>query len=255
MKKSFILLPALLLAFGCSSSEPTASGTTTAATSGSTDTAKKPDAAAPATTTGTADKGPKLSEVPAALKYDGYVYYGLDNPNPMNLEITTSAQPTEVLTGTQTTTLKSIVNGVPTFVISRTGNLDQLGVQELRVEKDGIYDSASTIAKIGPHDLEIPAKLTPGSTTWNSHSEVDNAKQKMTSDNVYKVERIEKVTTKAGEHEALLITSTGSSVLNGKKVKMTSSGWFVKDLGAVKTVLKTTSPDGKTETITIQETK
>jgi hypothetical protein len=237
-------LLAFALLAGCQpkSAEPaTTESTTPTASTGS-----EAPQAAPAT--------PSLSQIPAELKHDGYSYYGLGNPKPMKMEVTVSDPGQPVRVGTQTISLKEIKDGVPIFVIERKDGLEMLGVQEIRLEKDGLYNSASTVAKIGPHDLEMPAKLTIG-TKWTSRTEVDQPGQSMVNDSTFVVVRPEKVKTKAGEHDALLITSTGKGTIGGQKVTTSSKSWYVKDLGGVKTVLTTTFPKGKVQTITIQETK
>lgn len=259
MKARFapILLPFLLLAAACAPKEASNSGTTPPA-----DKAPKPSETAgttggekPTTTDATTPPAStaKLTDIPDSLKGDAYVYYGLGNPNPMNLEIAISDQPMP-FTGTQSIALKEIKDGKPSFVIERTGQLAKLGSQELRLEPDGLYNTKATIAKIGPKDLELPMKLSPG-TTWSSHAEISQDGQTIISDSVFKVSGVEKVTTKAGEHDALLITSTGQSTLEGKKAKTTSKNWYVKDLGLVKSVLVNTYTDKKVQTITLQETK
>lgn len=241
--RSSLLLALLLVAVGCNSGETTAKkgdkpeGTgaeTTATTGGST-----PPAA------------PDLAQIPESLKGEAFEYYGLANTKPMNMAVENSDQPTAVSTGTQTIALKEIKDGVPTFSIERTGQLAALGSQEVRLEADGIYNSMSTVAKLGPKDLELPMKLSPG-TKWKSHAEITQNGQTIVNDSELTVVGPEKVKTKAGEHDALLITSTGLSTINGEKAKTTSKNWYVKGLGNVKSVLTLTFPK-KVTTLTIQE--
>jgi len=256
---------------GChSAATPDPTPSTAVGQKGTTGTERGPEnaAAVPSTTTGTtpeatpatpspsAPSGPAPTEgqVPDTLKTDGYHYYGLGYSKPMNLEISISDQPNSTVSGTQTISLKEIKDGVPTYKIERTGPLAKLGAQEVELKPDGIYNTASTVAKVSAKDLEMPAKLTPGST-WKSHTEVDQGTTKMVNDSVFKVGGIEKVQTKAGEHEGLVITSTGVGTVGDKKVHTTSKSWYVKDLGGVKTVLNTTGADGKVQVITIQEIK
>lgn len=259
MNKPFRLsIPLVILAvIGCNGStsdtktaekpSSTTSGTSGSTTSGSA--SGSSTGSTPATTTAA-----NPAEIPANLKHDGYVYYGLANTAPMKLEIRDSAQPSATKVGTQTVEYKGMIEGKPTFLIERTGGIEVLGAQEVRLEPDGVYNSSSTVAKVGPKALEIPANLAPG-TTFPSHEEVDQSGQSMILDSVFKVERTEKVTTKAGEHEALLITSTGKGKINGQDVTTSTKGWYVKNLGAVKSELTTYFPKGTTETITIEEIK
>jgi len=203
--------------------------------------------------TGPATKPPNASEVPADLKSDGYYYYSLAYDKPMKIELRISGSP-EIRTGTQTISLKSIDHGVPVYRIERSGGLADLGEQELKLTKEGLLNTASTIAKVTPHDIEMPAKLAPG-TTWPSHTEIEQGATPMSLDSVFRVVGMEKVQTPAGEHQAMLITSTGKGTIGGKKVTTTFKGWFVKDLGNVKTILGTTYSDGTKREITMQETK
>lgn len=255
-----LLLPIFLVA--CSpKAEPTASATTGTDPKGGATTAGTPDSASmPSTAPTTGDPSAKpapmatLADVPEALKNDAYHYYGLGNPKPMSMEISISDQPKDKYTGAQTITIKEIKDGKPIFSIDRTGQLAKLGSQEVSLTEEGIFNTMSSIAKIGPKDMELPAKLAPG-VTWKSHAEIAQGSETVVNDSDLKVVGPDKVKTPAGEHDALLITSTGQSTIGGKKAKTTSKNWYVLDLGVVKSVLVNTYSDGKVQTITIQETK
>jgi len=254
-----LLLPIFLAA--CSpKTEPTAATTagtdpktqeSTASTAGAPD---KPSLGAPEGSDPKQAPTATLADVPEALKNDAYHYYGLGNPNPMSMEIVISDQPKDKFTGTQTIAIKEVKDGKPIFSIDRTGQLGKLGSQEVSLTDEGIFNTMSTIAKIGPKDMELPAKLSPG-VTWKSHAEISQGAESVINDSELKVVGPDKVKTAAGEHDALLITSTGQSTIGGKKAKTTSKNWYVLDLGVVKSVLVNTYSDGKVQTITIQETK
>lgn len=196
---------------------------------------------------------PKTStDIPVELKHAAYRYYGLSFDQPMNMEVVTTGNSGN-RTGSQTTTLKKYKNGVAIYSVQRTGGLADLGSMEVRLEKSGIFVQSSPLAKIGPHDIEMPASLEPG-TKWQSNSEIDNPGQKIKIDSTFRVVRFEKVTTKKGSYDALLISSTGSGMMNGDKIVMETRSWYVKDRGNVKAVITTKSAKGKVNTVTLQET-
>jgi hypothetical protein len=198
--------------------------------------------------------GAPLSAIPADLKTDVYDYYSLSNTKPLNLSMTISNQPGEHMSGTQTITLEKVDKGVPYFKITRTGEFAKFGEQELRLEKDALYNVSSSIAKIGKHDIEMPAVLKPG-VTWKTHTEIEQGTSPLTDDSVWKVVGFRTVQTPRGEQQALYVTSTGKGSVGGKTVKTESQNWFVKDVGPVKEVLTTIDDKGTKQEITIQETK
>jgi hypothetical protein len=242
---SAALLACLVVAPGCGGSkEPVAKGDTPSAT---TETAPAP--AEPGAPTPVA-----LSELPDALKTDAYEYYGLGNTKPMDLERTVAGQ-ADVVTGSQRFWLKEVKDGKATFVVERTGGFASVGDSELSLEPDGLYAMSSTIGKITPHQLELPAKLDVG-TSWTSETKLEEAngislEQKATN----KVVKMEKVSTKAGDYDALLVESSGPAKINGESMEMRTKAWFVKGLGAVKMEIVQTPKTGPKQTITIQATK
>lgn len=194
----------------------------------------------------------ETQQVPENLKGDAFVYYGLSNLTPRKLKIEVTGENQQTLTGTQTISLKETRKGFPVFLIGRTDSLTVLGTQEVQVEKDGIYSVASSVAKVGTHDLEMPNDLSPGHQ-WTVHTEVDSEKAKMVNDSTFRVEGIQKIKTPVAEREALLISSTGEGSLGNQKMKTTTQSWYVKNVGEVKTVITTTASDGKVQTFTISE--
>ena len=193
-------------------------------------------------------------ELPADLKNEAYAYYGLGMTKPLVMEVTSSNQ-SGIQTGTQEAKLISVEDGKATYEIERTGNLgDLLGGMTVTLERDGIYVKSSTIAKVGKRDLELPNNLTPGST-WESSTTVDQPGKQLNVVNSFKVVGVQPLKTKAGSYQALLITSTGSGTVNGQNVKMQTKSWYVKDRGAVKAVLSTTSGSGQTSSVTVEESK
>jgi hypothetical protein len=239
------LLVALALV-GCQNDakNPAPSATTSPKPAPTTGTPETPDQTPPATVS--------LDQLPSDLKNEAFSYYGLGYSKPMDMEVVDSSQP-GTMTGAQTITLKEIKDGKAVFQIERTGNLAQLGAQEVTLEKDGIYVTASDVAKVN-HDLELPNDLSAGKT-WKNRMVVDQPGREVEMDSTFKIVGERKVKTKVGDRNALLITSTGQGKMQGQKVRMVSENYYVRDIGGVKSVIKIVYPDGKVRTMTIQETK
>ncbi|MDR3688852.1 MAG: hypothetical protein P4L46_05695 [Fimbriimonas sp.] len=222
-------------------------------------------AATPAVTPATAPpkKGPDKDEaavgaaavlVPPELSHLGYEYDGLANTKPIDMQIDVK-ETGQILTGSQTVAFKGVKDGKATFDIERTGGLSALGSEVASVEKDGVFTLSSTIAKLSPHAMELPAAPKPG-MTWHFHIFSDKTDSKIDMETTCKVVGFEPVTTKVGTYpDALLVSQTGKGTLQGQKVRTESKNWYVKGLGTVKAVLKTNLPNGKSETLTLQETK
>ncbi len=249
MKRNLLLLAlACLGLIGCQDAKTgvTTSGPTSSGSTPPTGTTGATGAAEPATR-------PSPEAVPQELKHLGYEYYGLGNNKTMDMEVSIS-EPAKVITGAQTTVLKEIKDGKPIYAIERTGGLTGLGEQTVRLEKDGIYLNSSSVATVGGKDVEMPSNPKMGDT-WQNVTKVENGGTTMNVTSTVKVGGIEKVQTKAGSREGLLISASGSGTMQNEKVKMSSKTWYVKGVGAVKSVLTTTYPGGRVQTLTIQETK
>ncbi len=191
--------------------------------------------------------------VPPELKHAGYEYEGLTNTKPVDMELVASGRP-DVITGSQSVTLIGVKDGKATYKIERTGKLSILGSDEVSVEKDGVYTNSSSVAKLSAHAMELPASPKPGDK-WNFHVTSDQKDSEMDMETTCKVVGIQKVKTKGGTYDnALLVEQTSKGKLRGKNVRTVSRSWYVKGIGTVKADLTTTNPDGKTESLTIQET-
>ncbi|RYG31754.1 hypothetical protein EON81_22175 [bacterium] len=248
------LSPVLLVAFlvGCQAEEPKAVGTPAKGNpvaTGNPSTTPTPsgnEAAPPVA--GNAD------EVPAELKTAAYEYYGLGNEMPMDMEVKTTAD-AGVRTGSQITRFKGMEGGKAVYQIERTGGLTELlGQMEVSLENDGIYVKSASMAKVGEHDIEMPAKLDPGAT-WEARTVVEQPDRQMNVLVKFTVVGEQSVTTPKGARSALLVTSTGTGTMMTKNVRMDSKSWYVKGVGMVKSELKFTDTSGKASTITIQEAK
>ncbi|RYG41131.1 hypothetical protein EON79_21360 [bacterium] len=244
------LLPALLVAclVGCQAEEPkTAKPAVSPVNSG-----------APGMSSAADGPGPKVAasvaQIPAELKHAAFDYYGLGNEEPMDMEVRTTAD-AGVRTGSQITRFKGLEDGKALYQVERTGGLTELlGQMDVTLEADGIYVKSSSVAKVGERDVEMPAKLDPG-TTWEARTVVDQPGRELNVLVKFTVVGEQSITTPKGPRNALLVTSTGNGTMMTKNVRMDSKSWYVKGVGMVKSELKFTDAAGKASTITIQEAK
>lgn len=238
MMRSFSLLLLLVWVAGCSSTGSNTDGSSS-------------------TSTSNAGKGPTpktAADIPESLKTDAYHYYGLSNSNPVKMQLTVPGakgpQP-----GEQTIAFKELKDDAAVFLTTRSGSLEGLGTEEVSLEKDGIYILSSTVGDIGGKSLEMPSDLKPG-TTWSKPSEVKRNDGSVSKyDATFKVIGTEKVKTKAGDYDALLITSDGPAEVNGQKLRMKSKNWYAKDVGVVKVEIETAPTKGSPQRIVIEATQ
>ena len=206
----------------------------------------------PSTTPGSA---PAVAVLPPEIKTEGYDYSGLANPKPVDMELIMSTQPGQVITGSETVTLKEVKGGQAVYNVDRTGGLAVLGTEEWTLDKDGVYTTKSSVMDLDAKAMELPAVPKPG-MTWKVHTKADKSNMKMDMVITFKIIGKQSVTTKAGKHEdALMVEQDGVGTLQNQKVRTVSQNWYVKGLGLVKAAMKTITPDGKTESLSIQETK
>jgi hypothetical protein len=208
--------------------------------------------------TPTASPAPTLADVSADVKTEGFKYYGLDNPKPVNLEVARSDAKT-VSTGTAIATLKQIKDGKAIFTLQHTGGLSALlGDEDDSAEKDGVYTISSTIANLSSnHTLALPAECTVGKT-WNEDTKFTIKDKTATQKTVYKIVGPTKVQTKAATYpDALLVTSSGDILVNDQVRKVSAKIWYVSGKGMVRTefTISPVKPGEKATTFTIQETK
>jgi hypothetical protein len=173
-----------------------------------------------------------VASLPSELKGDAYAYYGLENSEPIKMEIRSGAGPSR--SGMQTIKLKEVKDGAAIFTVDRTDGLADLGSMELSLDKKGLFVLSTNIGKVEENHLELPNDLKLGKV-WNVKSKITrDTGQSVENDATFKVQRMEKVTTPVGSYDALLITSSGPANVSGNKMSMTTKGWFVKGRGPVK---------------------
>jgi len=209
------------------------------------------------TATPSASNTPTTPPAPltAALKTEGFEYSGVGSAKPMDMELTMSTKPGEVTTGSQTIALVDSKPDKAVYSVDRSGGLSILGTEEWTVDKDGVFTTKSSMMDVGDKAMELPAIPKPG-MTWNVHTKVDRADVKMDMQVTFKIIGKQNIKTKVASYtDALLVEQDGAGTLQGKKVRTVSQNWYVKGLGLVKANMKTIPSEGKTESLTIQETK
>jgi hypothetical protein len=193
-----------------------------------------------------------LEDIPAELRHDAFEYYGLGYTEPIDKEMEMQGN---VYTGTERSELKEIRDGIPIFVIRRTGGLGAIGEMEVSLEEDGLYVLSSTTGKLEGKNLEMPADLSPGKT-WNQTSAfTTNDGSRVEHTGEFRVVGTETVQTKAGAREALLITSSGTWTQDGNRSKMETKSWYVRGRGAAKVEIVSTPDEGEKRVVVIQETE
>ncbi len=256
MSKAFVYCLLACLA-GCSgtssneakqSVEPSASPIASAPASGE----PTPDPSASPSAT----SGASLTALPADLQSDAYHYFGLSNDKevPLQMEQSSGSGPAVVSQGGTKSTLHTIDKDSASFDFAYTGELSStLGTSQLKLSKDGIHALSTSLGKTKGDDMELPAKLSPG-TTWRTKSTVQAGADTIEEDITYKVIGPQKVDTKATSYlTSLYVIGKGTMKRGGKTYSVNAKSWYVKDRGAVRQEMKiNTAPP---TSITIQERK
>lgn len=232
-----LALAAALLAAGC---QPTAS------------TPDKPkDAAGTTQPEANAEPAaPKIEDLSADLKHEGFQYFGLGTGNTLVYQTSLSGIIDE---GTQTSTLAELKDGEAVFAIERGGNLTQLGRERIRVNKDGVFlIEAQQFGKLEPALIALPAKVEIG-RTWQAEQTVYGpANEPIRLKMEFKIERREKVKVPAGEYEAILVTTKGTTSRDNKSAPVSGKAWYAANVGPVKLEVQAVNQEGKPVTQTIQ---
>lgn len=192
--------------------------------------------------------------IPPNLKTDAFAYYGLDNSKPLKFEMTASGQ--SPMSGEQTVKFLGMKDGKATYNVERTGDLAaNMGSQEMELSEKGLFVTSTTMGSIGEPTLELPSTLKAGDT-WKLDQKLETTGgQTIETKSVYKVVGVQKVKTKGGDFDALLITATGPATYAGNTVQMEMKAWYAKGYGAVKSEITTKDKSGKTSKVLIELTK
>ncbi len=193
-----------------------------------------------------------MPPVPAELQNDAYHYYGLSRKAPATYLVTIDKGSPQ--TGTETVTYKGMEGGKAKFSIERTGALEQLGSEDVALDDKGVTILATNPGKLEGNPIDMPAKLTPG-TSWKTDYKVtldQNGSTTVTEDHsTFKVVGTQKVTTKEGTFDAILVESEGKDSLNSQSFDLKTQSWYVKDRGPVK-ITVTTTMAGKSTSLLIE---
>lgn len=188
--------------------------------------------------------------LPANLKHDGLLYFGLDTSKTISYEVTDDSG--EIRTGTQKSELVEVKDGKGVYRVTRTGSFGELlgEDQQVVVTEKGVLATEIKGQKIDPPQMEMPAELTPG-TTWSVANKFTLDGRKFEQKNTYKAIKLEKVTTKAGSYDCMLIDIKGTVSIDGQKMDLQSKAWFSKSIGEVK-IEMTTKVSGQDRKFVIQ---
>lgn len=239
----FVSLALGQLLVGCSGGAKTAASGTTGAPGSTAGTETPPQK-------GVVSK-PQLQDVPAELRHDAFAYYGLNNSQPVDMEAREGAIAS---TGARISRLVEVADGKAIFETEYTGGLANLGTERISIEPDGAYTIDISIGEMTPErSLTLPASLTAGKS-WQQNTTVEQpGGAKLVTNQTHKVVGQEKVKTKAGEFDSILVVATGTMDQNGQKSDVQMKYWLVKDVGPVK--MEVTSKGGpQPKTVVIEAT-
>ncbi len=202
--------------------------------------AEEPGTSNTSTGGGTSTETPVM---PDALKHDGFAYYGLGQDKILEYEFV-SMEGAAGSPGTSRADLVTAEDNVAVYSVERSGSLIQLGSERDEVRPDGVYMVEMSIGTLKEPVLSMPADAKVGST-WPSKMQVEAATGATTMEVTNTVEKTEKVTTPAGEFDAILVVSTGTMSQGDKKAKISSKVWYSKDVGIVQLRLESVDAEGK----------
>ncbi|MBS1708364.1 MAG: hypothetical protein JSS65_06525 [Armatimonadetes bacterium] len=201
------------------------------------------------TTTAEKQGEPAAPKMPDALKSDGYYYYGLDNTKPLTYTVTEGNE--KPMEGVQTVQLKSADKDA-SFTISRTGALTSMGDEDLIVKSDGVYLVRSNWGPVEPAMLSFPAKATEG-FSWKTASTMKGQDDRtMTLECTWTIGKGEKVKTEAGEFDTVKVTGEGNLSVDTEKHPLNAEGWYSKQVGAVKLIVKSKDDKGKEKSSVVE---
>lgn len=215
----------------------------TAATPGSAVTATKPAE--------TPTPAAFLEQMPSELKHDGFAYSGLSNSKPARFRMT-SSDGKEAREGEQTSNFIEMRDGTAVFQVVRSGDLADLGTDELAVAADGVYALKTSLGELDTRSLEMPSDPN-AKKSWSNQSKLTRPDgQVVTITGNYRVVGTEKVTTPAGTWDALVLTAEGPIKIGDTSLTMRAKSWYVKDLGVVKQTIERRQANSAPVTVTLE---
>lgn len=244
MKKLVFLLPVFLAVAlaGCQNNAPATTKTDdTTTSSNSTDKPSDTTQVAEPRKTDANDVGPEL-------RHAGYEYYGLGCMDDLVYDLELNGVFEK---GKQTVNYQGLVDGVPTYVINRTGSLSQLGSETLQLKKDGVVLTEASLGKLSEPVIALPADVAVGKT-WTVPQKIvrsDGKVLEMTANN--KVDKQEKIKVPAGEFDCLHVVTTGTIKFDGKSQPYVADCYYAKTVGTVKLTITSTAEGDKKQTTVV----
>lgn len=190
---------------------------------------------------------PKLADLPADLRHEGFEWYGLGNDKPIKMVLN---QAGTKLSGEQSYELEKVENGSATFKQTWTGGLPMDGDVRIKLDAKGIYGLEAQGKTLDPPQMELPAKITIGES-WKSGGkiEVPNGSVENT---VRKIVGYKTITIGKKSVQTLLVTSTSQLKMTGAAQTMETKEYYQKGVGAVKLEVKVTGGDQPPRTFSLE---
>jgi hypothetical protein len=210
---------------------------------------KGTDGASQKTSEGTAtEPAPAPKEVAASLKHDGFVWMGFEKTEPVTYSLI-DLEGANPKIGTQTIRLTDATDKAAMYQITRSGGLETLGSEDFEIKPDGVFQTRMSSGTLEKPFLMMPSKVEVGTAWTGSFSTTDTQGRKIEFKVNNKAERMEKVKTKAGEFDSLLVTTTGTMTVttDGKPEtnQLSSKTWYSKAVGQVKMTLEVKKAGGQ----------
>lgn len=203
--------------------------------------------------TASGDSAKVKNQIPEELRHAGYDYAGFALDKPITMKVVYSSRP-DPISGEQTVSFLGVKDGVASYRVERSGTLSSLGTDEYSIEKDGVYATSSSIGKLEKKSLELPANLAPGEK-WSNDSKLTTPDGKVVEiKSNYAALGEESIKVGAGDFTAMKITTTGTMKLDSQVMDVSTTSWYVRNVGLVKQSMKMKSKDGSSQTIEVEAT-
>jgi hypothetical protein len=195
---------------------------------------------------------PKPLVVPDSLKNAAYDYYGLGNDKLMTYTVKLKNAHLES-EGTQLVQLDKVEEGSATFVIHRTGELNQVGIDTVLLDEKGVTVISTSRGEIDKPALEMPADIQVGSE-WTYDLTWSLGGKKLVATTKNTVVGTEAIETPAGKFDCLVVrldltgdvTGASAKEENGRFTSKSTMYW-AKGVGLVKLEATSRQPSGANE--------
>lgn len=175
-----------------------------------------------------APAAPKVADVPASLKHDGFLYYGLNSVTPQKMKLNQAGSTVE---GAQTFELETVAADSAVFKQVWSGGLPAAD-SKVQVTEKGIFGIEAKGTKIDPPQMELPANPVAG-MTWKSDAKVEVDGSTITN-STGKIIGVQSVKVGGKSIQALVVKRT-SKVSSGSVTQtMATTEYYEKGVGAVK---------------------